>query len=135
MEKDVMSVLESLEESVIRELRTLNQKSSLSATEIKAATDAMCLLLKIKMYREGGSELDMDGNSFRTWPGTSWNSMNSMTRSPVTGRYVSRDMGYSSHSINDKMIAKLETAYDDAQSQYEREEIRKEIDRLRNRSN
>ena len=61
--------------------------------------------------------------------------MNSMTRSPVTGRYVSRDMGYSSHSINDKMIAKLETAYDDAQSQYEREEIRKEIDRLRNRSN
>lgn len=136
MERDIMNVLENLEESVTRELRTLNQKPTLSPTEIKAATDAMCLLLKIKMYREGGSELDMDGNSFRTWGGTNgWNSMNSMTRSPVTGRYVSRDMGYSSHSINDKMIAKLETAYDDAQSQYEREEIRKEIDRLRNRSN
>lgn len=133
MDNELMTVLEDMERGVARELRTLTQKQTLSATEIKAATDAVCLLLKIKMYREGGSELDMDGNSFRMWGGE--NSSHMRGRSPVTGRYVSRDSGYSSHSINDKMIARLEMAYDDAASQYEREEIRKEIERLRNRSN
>lgn len=139
---EIMNTLDEMDRCAIRELKTLTQKSTLSATEIKAATDAVCLLLKTQMYRNGGSEMDMDGNSFRMWPGV--HSMNSMNmdgwsnargRSPVTGRYISRDSGYSSHSINDKMIAKLEMAYDDAASQYEREEIRKEIEHLRNRSN
>lgn len=51
-------------------------------------------------------------------------------RSPVTGRYVSRDGGMSGHSLKDRMIAKLEGMYDEAQSEYEREEIRKEIRRI-----
>ena len=122
MENEMMSVLESLEASVARELRMLNQKPTLSSNEIKAATDAICLLEKIKMYKEGGSEYEMM-------------SMSHTNRSPVTGRYVSRNMGYSGHSVHDKMIAKLETAYDDAESEYEKEEIRKEIDHIRGKSN
>ena len=51
-------------------------------------------------------------------------------RSPVTGRYVSRDGGMSGHSLKDRMIAKLEGMYDEAQSEYEREELRKEIRRI-----
>lgn len=51
-------------------------------------------------------------------------------RSPVTGRYVSRDGGMSGHSLKDRMIAKLEGMYDEAQTEYEREELRKEIRRI-----
>ena len=106
----------------MRELRVLNQKLTLSPTEISAATDAMCLLMKIKKYEMG--DIDED-QSYAYARG----------RSPVTGRYISRDMGYSSHNINNKMIEKLEMAYDDAHTQQEREEIRREIDYLRNKSN
>lgn len=120
-EREVMGVLESLKGSVIRELRVLNQKSTLSPAEISAATDAMCLLMKIKKY-EMGDDYEEEQSYARG-------------RSPVTGRYISRDMGYSSHNINEKMIEKLEMAYDDAHTQHEREEIRKEIEHLRNRSN
>lgn len=122
MENEMMDVLGALESSVARELRMLNQKPTLSPTEIKAATDAMCLLEKIKMYKGETEEYEMSR-------------MSHTRRSPVTGRYVSRDMGYSGHSVHDKMIAKLETCYDDAQSDYEKEEIRKEIDHLRGKSN
>ena len=122
MENELVSVLDSLEMSIARELRMLNQKPTLSANEIKAATDAMCLLEKIKMYKEDDGEYEMSR-------------MSHTRRSPVTGRYVSRNMGYSGHSVHDKMIAKLETAYDDAESQYERDEIHKEIEHLREMSN
>jgi hypothetical protein len=150
MDKETMNVLESLEDSVIRELRLLNKKDTLSATEIKAASDAMCLLTKIKVYKEGGMVEDEDGQSYMMWPRDSYDDYSSrprMTgnyringsydrgRSPVTGRYVSRDSGYSSHSINDRMIAQLENMYDEAKTEYEREEVRKEIDRLRGKSN
>jgi hypothetical protein len=150
MDKETMNVLESLEDSVIRELRLLNKKDTLSATEIKAASDAMCLLTKIKVYKEGGMVEDEDGQSYMMWPRDSYDDYSSrprMTgnyringsydrgRSPVTGRYVSRESGYSGHSINDRMIAQLENMYDEAKTEYEREEVRKEIDRLRGKSN
>jgi hypothetical protein len=150
MEKDVMNVLDTLEENVVRELRMLNKKDSLSVTEIKAATDAMCLLFKIKMYREGGMIEDEGGQSYTMWPSNQYDDYSTrphMTgryqvngsydrgRSPVTGRYVSRDHGYSGHSINDRMISQLENMYDEAKTEYEREEVRKEIDRLRGKSN
>lgn len=150
MDRDMMNVLDALEGSVIREIRTLNKKDTLSATEIKAATDAMCLLMKIKTYKEGGMIEDEDGQSYMMWPSDHYDEYSNrprMTgryhvngsydrgRSPVTGRYVSRDSGYSGHSINDRMISQLENMYDEAKTEYEREEVRKEIDRLRGKSN
>lgn len=53
------------------------------------------------------------------------NSMDNMSR-----RY---DGGYSGHSVNDRMIASLEKEYDNANSDYEKEQIRKEIEHLRNK--
>ena len=41
-----------------------------------------------------------------------------------------RVMYTSHHSIKDRMIAKLEEMYDEAEGSYEREEIRKEIRRI-----
>ena len=121
-EREMMNALESLKGSVFREIRVLNQKPTLSPTEISAATDAVCLLIKIKKYEMGADDYDDEQSYARG-------------RSPVTGRYISRDMGYSSHNINNKMIEKLEMVYDDAHTQQERETIRREIDRLRNMSN
>lgn len=43
------------------------------------------------------------------------------------------DGGYSGHSVNDRMIASLEKEYDNANSEYEKEQIRKEIEHLRNK--
>lgn len=51
------------------------------------------------------------------------NSMDNMSR-----RY---DGGYSGHSVNDRMIASLEKEYDNANSEYEKDQIRKEIEHLR----
>ena len=57
-------------------------------------------------------------------------------RSPVTGRYISRDgthmyeANVSGHSIKDRMIARLETMYDEAKSEHERQVITEEIRRL-----
>lgn len=48
----------------------------------------------------------------------------------TTGRYMSREDGYSGHSIKDRMIARLEGMYDEAKSEHEREEIQKEIRRI-----
>lgn len=55
-------------------------------------------------------------------------------RSPVTGRYISRgayDDGYSGHSIMDRMVAKLESMYDEAQTDHERQTVSEWINRLR----
>lgn len=118
MDRDsIMSALNSLEGSVIREISILNQKPSLSTSEIKNAMDAMCLLMKIQEYKDGSWADEMGGASYMRG------------RSPVTGRYVSRDMGHSAH---EKMIEKLEMAYNDVQTQHDKDEIRKEIDRLKN---
>ena len=63
-------------------------------------------------------------------PHQNWNHYDGM-RSPVTGKYISRDgNGMSSHSLKDRMIARLEEMYNEAVNEYEREEIRKEIKKI-----
>jgi hypothetical protein len=145
MDKEIHTVLSTLTDNVMRELRTLNKKDTLSATEIKAAVDSLCLLIKIEEYKSMHDSNSMMENGESYGYGMSmrpaihgtmhYDDHYDMNRSPVTGNYIRRDTGYSSHSLNDRMIAKLETMYDEAKSEYEREEIRKEIDRIRNRSN
>lgn len=65
-------------------------------------------------------------------------------RSPVTGRYISNGpmhgnvrMSYGDHydhmyghSIKDRMIAKLETMYDEAKSEHERQMVSNAINRI-----
>ena len=41
-------------------------------------------------------------------------------RSRTTGRYMSRDMGRSNHSIKDRMVDSLERMYDEAKTDHER---------------
>lgn len=58
-------------------------------------------------------------------------------RSPVTGRYISNGRNYYGdhmygHSIKDRMIAKLETMYDEANSEHERQVVENTINRIQN---
>ena len=98
----------------------------------------------MKDYVDAYLETD-DGQSFAVkMPKVSYDSM-ARGRSPVTGRFVSRmghpmehydrkyDGGYSGHSVNDKMIAALEHAMDEAETLYERDQIQQEIHMLRQR--
>ena len=137
MDNLVMDTLKNIDESI----ETLNKKKDLTPSDL----EILCKAYKLKMdlegregdysegYRHGGS-YGMNTRHYERMPmGHSegdWRAEGSYApmRSPVTGRYVSRDrMGMSGHSIKDRMIARLEEMYDKAQGEFEREEIRKEI--------
>ena len=55
-------------------------------------------------------------------------------RSPVTGRFISHNYTnggrYSGHSMKDRMIARLETMYDESNNDYERQAITNLISRV-----
>ena len=65
-------------------------------------------------------------------------------RSPVTGRYIDApshghattrmyygDDNYSGHSIADRMVARLEPMFDQAQTEYERNKVSEAISQIR----
>lgn len=129
MDKLSMDTLEMLEEQI----KTLLKKGDISPQELSALKEAYELRAMIKCSEESeGSSYMMDPQVY----GGSYQRGRSMT----TGRYMSRDGGYSSggyngggysgHSIKDRMIARLEAMYDEAKSEHEREEIQKEIRRI-----
>lgn len=109
---ELEKVLEKLEESVTEELEKLVKKPELNPAEIKAATDALCLLEKIQKVQNGMDEsysesYDRDGSYARG-------------RGMRTGHYVSNSNGYSRHSIRDRIVDNLEKMMDGAGSDYER---------------
>lgn len=99
---ELEKIMERLEETVGNELEKLVKKAELNPAEIKAATDAVCLLEKIKKLQ---NETEFSGEY-------------SERRNSRTGRYMSN--GYSRHSINDRIVDKLEKMMDEAGSDYER---------------
>lgn len=172
MREDDMKCMESVEEILEKELRTemkkINDAGAFAPGQTKTLCEAVDLMLKMKEYGEWANGEMMGGYSGRRG------------RSPMTGRYVSRDymdsmpgrdgsydgtyrmngsynggsyggvgyvrgsyddpynggsynMGYSGHSINDRMIAALEGMVDNAKSDYERQEIIAAIHKLQNR--
>lgn len=149
MEKVLHDVKELLEE----EIKKITKKGDISANELANLEKAVCLADRVQDMlndMEGYSE----GESYGMHPRNrmmnprmnySDDAMYSgrRGRSPVTGRYISRGMepmygyhddmyahGYSGHSINDRMIAKLEEMYDTAKTEHEKEVVDKWIKRL-----
>lgn len=122
--------LMDLNDMVDEELKKIIKKGDLTPTELEVAMKAVCLMEKIQSlsamdYSEGYTE----GYSMRGYydePGMSM----ARGRSPVTGRYISR--GYSGHSIKDRMIARLEGMYDEAQSDHERQVVDSWIKKIEN---
>ena len=108
-------VLGELYEMLEEELRKIIKKGDLTTTELENANKAVCLMEKIKNI---DTMETMDYSEGRG-------------RSPVTGRYVSRGMNsYSGHSIKDRMIARLEGMYDEAQTEHERQVVDTWIKRI-----
>lgn len=126
MRDEHMKVIGELEDLVIDELKKIVKKGDLSAAELKNATDSACLLMKLEELQngdfeeEGYSESYDHGRSYRRG------------RSPRSGRYVSMGMneGVSRHSINDRIVDKLERMMDESGSDYERSVISGWIDRI-----
>lgn len=167
MEKE--KVFENLEDLVSDSLKELVKKGDLSPTELERAEKAVCLMEKLVKLKEGGYA--EDGYSMRSYNrGRSMdNNMGGYVysgrynnrsidympnsymmeypesyargRDPNTGRYVSRDygysgrryydMGYSGHSIEDRAVDCLEQMMDSAASDYERDVIKRYIRMIR----
>lgn len=130
MDKLAYKTMEILDECI----GDMNKKKDLTSADL----DMLCKAYELRRELKGDDEMGMDGE----WDNSSsmYSRRNVMPRvymdsyapmrSPVTGRYISRDGGMSGHSLKDRMIAKLEEMYDEASSEYEREELRKEIRRI-----
>lgn len=136
----IQDTLKNLDESI----EQMNKKKDLTPSDLETLCKAYELKMKLEGregdysegYRHGGS-YGMNTRHYERMPMDhsmgEWHAEGSFApmRSPVTGRYISRDrMGMSGHSIKDRMIARLEEMYDEAQGEFEREEIRKEIRRI-----
>jgi hypothetical protein len=120
----------------------INKKANITSAELDALKDAYNLRMSLcECYGEDG--MNENGSSYGRYVMRGSYGPDEMYgmrgRSPVTGRYISRDpmmhddmmMDHrSGHSIKDRMIARLEAMYDEAKSEHEREEIRKEIRRI-----
>lgn len=134
----LMRLYELLEKEITR----IADKGDMTPAELENASKAVCLMEKIEKMTsmDGHSEMDYPGYSYEGSYGHSY--MNDMRsgrrgRSPVTGRYVSRDgrsmkseEGRSGHSIKDRMISRLEHMMDETNSDYERDEISSYIRKL-----
>lgn len=162
MDKVACDTLEMLDEQI----RKINKKGDISPAELDSlhkAYEVRCLITNAsdEAYEEG-----MSGRRYMprmSYGRTAWHMPPNMYgesygydhddsyargRSPVTGRYISRDGAYrddtmsrrgyetgnSGHSIKDRMIARLEAMYDEAKSEHERQVISEEIRRLETRS-
>lgn len=128
-------VLEEIEDRVVAELKELTQKDSISVAELEAMTKATCLLEKIDMLKEDEMySMSMDYDRYPMARGRSYarggEESYERGRYSRTGRYMSRENGYSGHSIKDRMIDRLEQMVDEAKTDHERQVIETWIDRL-----
>ena len=113
--------LERIRESVEEAIRPLIKKGeSMTPADLESLTKAVCIIEKIKRIEKGDFDdgysenfFDNSGSSSRSYGGNS----------------MSRD--YSGHSIQDRMIDRLERMMDEAQSENERQTVRDWIQRLR----
>lgn len=123
-------------------------KPDLTPTEVKNATDAMNLLCKLNEVERGDAMRDQYGSEsysgYGNYGANAWiasgpypdygygDNYGRQMRSSRTGRYMNNNSGGTyGHSIKDRMVASLEDMMDQAHNDYERQEIKNEIQQLR----
>lgn len=134
MDDKIMSMIEGLmpiKDRACEELKMLNKKEVLTPSDVQA----MGMLIDIckdfvKMKKDYSIIEGMDKYDYEYSTLDDGYSMR-RGRSPVTGRYVSRDN--ESHMANEMMINALTNAMNTAQTEHQRSEIWAEIERLRNK--
>lgn len=134
--------LNSLEDLLNEQIAKIANKGDITPTELENMTKTLCLLEKIKDYREDYDWEDEGQSQMSRRYSRRMDSMkdiNNITRNPYsTNSYENRsyrnsygrNRGYSGHSIKDRMVAKLESMYDEAQTDHERQIVDEWIDRL-----
>lgn len=152
--------LESLEKLLDEQIGKVTKKDDISPNELENMTKTLCLLEKIKDYKEDVVFEDEEDEGYsqargryarRMYDnprGMSHRGSRYSRRSPYYedsdpyyyrdghsygrrgGEVYRRDYGYSGHSIKDRMIAKLESMYDEAKTDHEKQIVDEWINRL-----
>lgn len=113
-----------LKEMVEEEIRRIVKKNDITPTELENLTKAVCLVEKVKMLDGGGYSQMSYGDEGMS------NGYHNRAYHGNSEMYTRYDRGYSGHSIKDRMIAKLESMYDEAKSDHERQTVDEWINRL-----
>jgi len=132
-----MRYMEDLKEMLCKELEGIVKKGELTAGSLDAIdklTHSIKSVVTVMAMEEGGYSNDgsyegrgsYDG-SYRSYDGGSYRRGRSMT----TGRYVSRDAGYSrEYSREGGMREKLEELMDQAPDEHTRQELQRLINKM-----
>lgn len=145
--KDRNKVLDSTEDMVLEEIRKVVRKGEIHPNEWDNLKNAMCILTDICKIHHYDSQDEMTYSygeyASGNYPATNAYENNlhgrvmssyERGRLPITSRYIGRGDGYSGHSINDRMIDKLERMYDEASTQHEKDTITMWINQIRTNS-
>ena len=146
MEKAV----DALEDNV----KQITRKESMTPAELEHLSKSICIIEKIKNIQQQGGD-DYSENSYRrgrsrttgrfvsrddgssqgyydnnAFDGGSNNSSRNYRDSGNSSRRYYDSSGYSGHSIKDRMVARLEEMFDEAQSEHEKQVVQDWINRL-----
>lgn len=122
---EIMEELNHMQDLLLKEIRKVNAKNDITPQELNNVKEAVCLMKDIIKLEEmmDGANYEYDKHS-EYMPSMMHDSYR-RGRSQTTGRYVSR------HSIEDRMVASLESMMDQAGSDYERQRINDWIHKIR----
>ena len=131
MDDNLYQTLQMAIDTIEDVIKDITSKKDINPAQLEHLSKAVCIIEKLKSmqqqensYRRGRSRYMnsnnyYDGNSGRNYRG-----------SGNSSRRYNDANGYSGHSIKDKMIAKLEEMFDDAQSNHEKQVVQDWLDRL-----
>lgn len=159
--KEMKTFDELLEKEIRKEIKRINAAGAINPTDVKTVTDAICLMLKSKEFEEWLEDEGMSEYSRRNMARSYGENSYAPMRSSITGRFTSRGMdsmdrysgnymspsygmnmpnaygmrsyenGYSGHSVNDRMISRIEDMMGEAKNDYEAQQMRDVIAYLR----
>lgn len=146
------NTLHDLKAILCRNLQQIVAKGDIVPNEVEPAKHAVCMLKEISEIEKNEAEIyamDQGISEGRGWnvrqyeypddssygnnyPNTNFSNRSMPNRSMRTGRFTSngRDM-YSGHSLEDRMIARLQQKYDQTSDENVRRIIMSEIEDLR----
>ena len=152
--ENLNKILEKAVEALEDNVRQITRKESMSPAELEHLSKSICTIERIKniqrengedyatsenSYRRGRSRTtgqyvsrDGSGNSNRGYYDGGSNNSSRYYDGGNSNRYYDSS-GYSGHSIKDRMIARLEEMFDEAQSEHEKQVVQDWLDRLSSR--
>lgn len=127
-------IFNTLKDRLTDEVKKIARKNDMTPADLEIAKEAVCLIDKIEeMDTRKSTDAMMSAGVYYPHMQSGAN-----MRSPVTGRYISGTVDYdhrmSGHSFRDRMIARLEPMYDEAQSEHERKMLSEWITRIQNQA-